>query len=755
MSSSPNNHVKLLAVACLMALLITEWRSPSAAQDAEADKPPAVKQELPLGKFVTVFSPIDDGQLGRVKNAALSLQGDAIKLKRKAILVVEITQGSSEYHQAYGMAKFLSSVELSKVTTVAWIPKTVTGHNVIVALACNEIIMHPDAELGDVGRGKPLEDEEQRSVLSIVRKVDNLKVSPALAQGMMDPQLSVLKLSLGPAADKITETRVVTQQEARRLRQNKEPILKDQVIWEAGITGKLTGSRARRLDVLITKTCETRLDVAETYDLSAEAMREDPTTGDAPKARVIRIEGMIDPTLEAFVIRQIDRAMSKGVNLLIFEIDSPGGYLLPSENLALTIASLDPKHVRTVAYVPVKTYKGAYSGAAIIALGCDEIYMHPDAQIGDAGPIEMHEGGQFEHAPQKVLSPLRDKLRQLAEKKHRPPAIAEAMADKDLIVYQVTNKQNPSRIWYMTESEFEEKKDEWIKGPVVPESREDNLLTVNGRRAHELKIAERPVHDLDDLKLRLGIPANVKLIVLKSTWIDTAVLVLNHPLSVFLLLVVGVACLYLELHVNSGFLGIVAALCFGIFFWSKFLGGTATWLEVVLFVLGIGCLVLEIFVIPGFGVFGVSGALMVLASLVMASQTFGNLEPNSDIKQMTTTMMTLGASIGTVIAMAMVMNRFLPQIPILNQMVLQPPGMSPSELADEPQLRPSLAEANGIAGSLSVGQTCEVFTDLRPAGKVLLDGQYLDVVSDGPYIGRGQQVEVVSISGNRIVVREA
>ena len=163
---------------------------------------------------------------------------------------------------------------------------------------------------------------------------------------------------------------------------------------------------------------------------------------------------------------------------------------------------------------------------------------------------------------------------------------------------------------------------------------------------------------------------------------------------------------------------------------------------------------MEIFVIPGFGVFGVSGALLLLTSLVMASQTFGNLEPNSDLKKMTETMLTLGASVGTVIALAMVMNRFLPQIPILNQMVLHPPGMSPSALADEPQLRPGSADANGIAGSPAVGQLGEVFTDLRPAGKVLLDGQYLDVVSEGPYIGRGQQVEIVSISGNRVVVRE-
>jgi membrane-bound serine protease (ClpP class) len=327
------------------------------------------------------------------------------------------------------------------------------------------------------------------------------------------------------------------------------------------------------------------------------------------------------------------------------------------------------------------------------------------------------------------------------------------MADKDLLVYEVTHKET-GRTWYMSEIEFAENKDEWVKGLVVPESRKDNLLTLSGQRAHELKIAGPPVNDFGELKQRLGFSADVTFPVMQRTWVDTTVDVLNHPLSVFLLLVFGVACLYLELHVNSGLLGILSALCFGIFFWSKFLNGTAGWLEVVLFVLGIGCLVMEIFVIPGFGVFGVSGALMVLGSLVMASQTFGNLEPNADLNQMTRTMLTLSASIGTVIVMAVAMNRFLPQIPFLNQMILQPPGAAPEDVVNEPRLRPDADASQESPADFTVGQTGEVFTDLRPAGKVLLNGEYVDVVSEGPYIGRGQTIKVVSVAGNRIVVRE-
>lgn len=747
--SELSKSVARLGMACLCALLITEWRRPSVADEVQANQQQGEKQ-VPLGKFITVFSPVNDTQLGRVKNAALALKNEALKQNRRAVLVLEVTPGSSEFHQVYGLARFLSSAELSRVTTVAWVPETVTGHNAILALACNEIILHPDAELGDVGRGEAIEEQDRQSVMSIVRKVNNLKVSPALAEGMMHPQISVRKLKLGPAPDKVTETRVVTESEAQRLRANKEPILSDEVIWEPGITGKLSGSRASRLDVLVVRTAETRLEVAETYNLPNEAMREDPTVGEVPKARIIRIEGFIDPILDQYIQRQIERALDAEANTLIFEIDSPGGRVDAGFDLANAIADLDPKRVRTIAYIP----KNAISAASFIAFGCREIYMHPDATIGDAGVIaDTDFDGRFELVPAKALSPVRSKFRGVAEKTGKPPAVAEAMADKDLRVYQVTHRET-GRIWYMSDLEFEQEKHDWIKGPVVPESRKDNFLTVNGRRAHELKIAGPPVNDLDELKQRLGIPADQKLVVLQRIWIDDLVLILNHPISVFLLLVVGVACIYLELHVSGGFLGIIAALCFGVFFWSKFLGGTAGWLEVVLFAVGLGCLVLEVFVVPGFGVFGVSGALLVLASLVMASQTFGNLEPNSDLRQMTRTMLTLGASIGTVIGLAVLMSRYLPQIPLLSQMVLHPPGMSPSDRPDEPVLRWDEVTAENSPASL-VGREGEAYSDLRPAGKAMIDGQYLDVVSDGPYIGRGRPVKVVSVAGNRIVVREA
>lgn len=57
------------------------------------------------------------------------------------------------------------------------------------------------------------------------------------------------------------------------------------------------------------------------------------------------------------------------------------------------------------------------AGAAIIALGCDEIVLQQHAKIGDAAPITIRAGQQFERAPEKILSFLREELKTLAEKK--------------------------------------------------------------------------------------------------------------------------------------------------------------------------------------------------------------------------------------------------------------------------------------------------------------------------------------------------
>lgn len=760
-----------LGLACLCAAL---WGSVARTQDAvseapaqenaekvdppKTEEPKAAKSEVkqPLARYLTVSNPVNEVMFTRVRNVLVALQHQAEQEDRAAVLVLELERGTSTFGQARDLAKELTSSKYSRVRTVAWIPqpsdgKKLDGYISIVALACQEIVMHPDAEIGDIGRGQTVETDEQQFVINLVEKRYNTKINGALATGFVDPSKAVLRIRVeNKQGDKsVPETRLVTADELRRLQESNIPILQVETVKEQRDAAQLSGKHAKALDVLVTHLATERADLADIYGFDRQYLREEVVAGAIPKAKLIRVEGMIEPILHEFVDRELRRAVADKCDLIIFEIESPGGYLLDSEQLADKISLLDAKKVRTVAYVP----DHAFSGAAIIAMGCDQVILHPNARIGDAGPIETHDGQAFERAPEKILSPLRTTLRQLAERKGRPSALLESMADKDLEVFQVTHRDT-GRIWYMSDAEIQNANGEWHKGPLVPESRIGNLLTVDGKRAHEIKIADEPVADMSELKSRLGIPKEYVIPTALQTWVDTLVSVLKSGPMTFLLFVVGIMCIYLEAYTVTGFFGIGAALCFALYFWSQFMGGTAGWLEVVLFLFGLACLGLEIFIIPGFGVFGITGGLCVLFSIILASQTFVIPHTPAEFTQVTWTMGTLSSSIIAVGVLALVLGRFMPHLPGFRDLILSPPGPD----GEGPRLDPILVGGNAPVAkgfeAPTIGTAGKAFSVLRPAGKAQIDGRVVDVVAESGFIEVGTEIEVVAVAGNRVVVRQ-
>jgi membrane-bound serine protease (ClpP class) len=569
---------------------------------------------------------------------------------------------------------------------------------------------------------------------------------------MLDPQKKIIYTTLQNPGQP-PESRLVTTEELELLRNNRADIKDVQTIKEIGEPGRFSGTQARDLDFLVSHLAKSKGDLADFYGLDPDQLREKVAVAADVKVRLIRVTEVVDPILESFLIRQTERSIDEGANLIIFEIESPGGLLQSAESLARYIADLEQRKIRTIAYIP----DYAYSGAALVSLGCDEIYLRENARIGDAGAIaELGKEGKFEHVPEKILGPYKEILRNLAKLKNRPPAIAEAMAFKDLVVYQVTHRDN-GRTWFMSEQEIHDSNGEWIKGPAVPESGNSQLLTVSGERAVELKIAKAVVKDLDDLKGWLSIPLEVKLNPVGRTWIDTLIFVLASPVVSGFLLFLGILCLYIELHSFTGFFAIISIICFAIYFWSKFLGGTAGWLEVILFSLGLLFLGIEMFVIPGFGIFGLSGLLLIVGSLIMASQTLSGLDAEFDIKQMAKGLKEIFAALISVIIVASIINRYLPRIPVINSAMLLPPGGIPHD-DEAPRLRPDLVLQNELQKDNDfmrfMGMRGVALTLLRPSGKAKILDKTIDVVSEGNFIKEGSAIEVIKIAGNIITVRQ-
>lgn len=701
----------------------------------------------PLGQFVTITSPIDDVVYGRVSNAALKLQAEAAQSGQKAVLVLQISPGASQFHQVQGLAKFLTSSQIGQVTTVAWVPENLTGPHVLLALACREVVMPDDVQIGDLSRGARLDPDEEQACLAIAQKRLNPKVTPALVRGLIDPQQAIYRIRI-KMDNGATESRIVTREELEEIRKTNAVIEEAATVKEAGSPGIFTGKGARGWDVLVTHFADGRAAVGELYGLPREAQREAVANQAWQQVRVIRIQGLIDPMLESFLVRQIHHAEADGVQVLIFELDSSGGHLLPSITLAFAIAELDPQKIRTVAYVPEK----AFSGAAVVAMACDEVYLTPTARWGNASPSNHREAAKFERSPDKI-SQLKLALKTLADKKGRPAALAAAMADRSTVVYQTQQAEN-GRTWYHTAEELHASRGEWSQGPVIPDADGTKIFIADGRRAAELKLAEPPVETFDELKARLGIPATAKITRAQPTWVDQLVFVLNRTEVTVLLLVLAVSLLYLELHFTTTLMGLMSILCFALFFWSKILGGTAGSLEVMLFLLGLVSLGIEAFVVPGFGVFGITGILLVLSSLVMAIQTFGNLEPYADWNQLASSFGTVFAALLAIGILGIGLSRILPSLPFFDSLVLSPPG-SAADQGAEPRLRIKDEQAGSLVGAqAAVGLQGVAVSVLRPAGKAQFGDRILDVVSDGPFIPAGSSIEIVSATRTRIVVRQ-
>ena len=455
---------------------------------------------------------------------------------------------------------------------------------------------------------------------------------------------------------------------------------------------------------------------------------------------LIHLEEPITPLVEQYFYRKLDTAKGQDADLVIVEIDSPGGYLDASLAIADRLRRIDWAH--TVAYVP----REALSGAAIVALGCDEIIMAPGAVLGDAGPIFQDEDFLFRHAPEKIRSDLARKIRDMAKARGRPPALAEAMVDMDLVVYRVRDRGAGSEA-FMSEHEIDSDDDpaRWEKIKPVLESRKGHFLEVNGVRAVRLGLAEGNVSGRDELLRRYRLKG--ELLILTPTAVDTAVYVLNLPLVTGLLFVVGLVALYVEFSVPGiGVGGLTAGLCFVLFFWSRFLGGTADWLEVILFAAGVVFLGVELFVLPGFGVAGLTGLLLLLASLILAGQDFIIPRTGRQLSTLAGTLRVVVASGGAFAVAAFVLSRYLGTIPILNRFTLAPPETADDDTAE--------AEQSEDRGELAEGDSGIADSPLRPAGRARFGRRYVDVVTDGTFITKGSRVEVVEIIGNRIVVRE-
>ena len=479
-------------------------------------------------------------------------------------------------------------------------------------------------------------------------------------------------------------------------------------------------------------------------DVKREERRDEVLEKQFKKALIIEVDGPIFGRFHWYLNNRLDLAKESGCDLIIIKLTSPGGLLVESIDLLERLSKTD--WATTIVWIPEK----AISGAAIISLGAERIYMQEGSRIGDAGVISFNEMGVFKYTEEKFVSDTVVEIEPFAVSRGRPAAFAEAMMVRKLDVLEAIDLET-NEVVFLKRVELELPKNEGrykVIGPVL-ETLEDRYLTVSGKRATELQIADGVFADEDAMLAALNIETMSRT---QLNWQDKTVYFLNSPWITGLLLIIGLIALYIELVAPGiSVAGLTSLLCFGVFFWSHALGGTSGWLEVMMFVLGVICVICEIFLLPGFGVFGITGIVLLVLSLLMATQGFVIPETTTQWGQLqTNALIVLGSMLGVVV-LIFVQIFILDSVPGLNRFQLTAPE-EPIEVAGNAPATLLQTAASGPA-NIAIGATGIAESDLRPSGKILLENQLVDVITEGDYVYAGAEVEVIKIEGNRVIVR--
>jgi membrane-bound serine protease (ClpP class) len=207
----------------------------------------------------------------------------------------------------------------------------------------------------------------------------------------------------------------------------------------------------------------------------------------------------------------------------------------------------------------------------------------------------------------------------------------------------------------------------------------------------------------------------------------------------------GLVALFIEItSPGFGVPGTIAIICFAVVFSSYALLGTVGSLELIMFVLGLVLLILEIFIIPGFGIAGVSGIALIVASLVLSMQGF--VIPTFDWQKdlLKRNLLVVSVSVATSFITFGILAYSLPQLSLFSHLTLKT-----SQTVDEGYTVQTHEEASGLLGRRGLA-----VTTLRPSGKAEFGEEVMYVETEGEFVEAGTAVEVIEVSGNRVVVRK-
>jgi membrane-bound serine protease (ClpP class) len=430
---------------------------------------------------------------------------------------------------------------------------------------------------------------------------------------------------------------------------------------------------------------------------------------------VAPLRGDVSQPLFMFVRRAIKTAETRGASAIIFEMDTYGGRLDAASDI---VNALNQTNIPT--YTFINTNAG--SAGSIIALATKHIFMAPVSAIGAAAPILPTGEDLPATLKEKTISYWTALVRNSATRNGHNPDVGEAFMNKDKEVKIGNRVVHP-------------------KGTLLTLNAQEATEQINGKPV----LADGTADSIVDLTKKAGLTG--KVVSFEPSGFEQLAFWITAISP--LLLLAGIIGAYLEFKVPGvTWPGIIAAICFALFFLGHYIAGLAGWEVVALFSLGIALVLIEVlFFAHSTIVFGVVGVFLILASLLW---TMIDRYPGQNFVP-TTTMLAVPmrnlslAIIGSTIVIVL-LARYLPRTSFYRRFALidsNPPG--PSLGGSTRHFETAVALAPGVQGT--------AITVLRPSGKARFADHIVDVVTEGEFISPQTAITVIQADGMRIVVK--
>lgn len=408
----------------------------------------------------------------------------------------------------------------------------------------------------------------------------------------------------------------------------------------------------------------------------------------------IRLDQDIDPAAQRLVVLGLEKAAEANADYVLLDLDTYGGAVDAADSIRSAILRYDRP---VIAFVNMQ----AASAGALISIACDSIYMKTGSSIGAATVVDQS-GAVM---PDKYQSFMRGMMRSTATATGRDPKIAEAMVSADSVLSLTPHEA--MEVGYCNG---------------ICESPEEVAQLVSGDK-------EFTMRNMDE----------------DMTWVDRVIQFLLNPIlqSIFMMMIIG--GIFVEIRTPGIGLPLLTAIVGAVLYFAPaYMGHLAEHWEILLFVVGLALVAVEIFAIPGFGVCGISGIILIIASLALAMVDNGvfreidgslNLQPL--IKPLAIVVTSFAAAIGG--SMWLVSRLYT------------------TRTFDHIALRQEMKADEGFTGVVSgleglVGSTVTVFSDMRPGGKVQSeDGRIHEAtLKFGGFAAKGTRLKVLAAEQGRL-----